>query len=893
MLKLHNLLYALGAVTVTILLLFLSSKSLEAQTSPWMGTSTLKLEKQFDFTGARPLNEARDCYPENISSCVIAARYGFVDSNGAVKLNGSDSYYNVTSYVSNQGIVGIPRSDAFITYSSEPSDGVFIYFNKNFVESTTLIDKFGKRYKITKAPEWKLADKNNNRIAVDIVSRAYSQNGQWMVVAAPYIGIIRINLDTYEILPFGPAYNYGVGLSPLPQLSITNDGRYAIASSGDFNNFNLYDLNTCVGPVPARITKALECQSRNIHSYLQSQLSGYLGSSNIRFISNDTFSFNSRRREGSTNTAARYTLTNNLGPAYYQDYLALGDSYISGEGAYNYQPGTDTDNNGCHLSLDSYPLLLGKYLNFNSYRSIACSGATTGDLIDSSGDYQGQQKNKVPQKRLLPEELNDIKTSFLPGRINQSQFILQYRPKVIMVSVGGNDIGFTNIIKRCLAPDTCYSTYEDRVELIRQINRKFSVLASTYSLVKSQAPYDTKVFVIGYPQIANPNGSCGLNVHLDAGELVFAQQLISYLDGVIKSATDKTGVAYIDTQSALDGYKLCEGKPGEIAVNGLSAGNDFPAILGGPIGKESFHPNELGQKLLRDYILQYSENLNKSMPFINNSATYPTENSQSILAAPKSGRQINISSYDDRITDDTVIRALPFLVNLEGSEFSIKPNSSVNIVLNSSPTALGTYQTDTYGNVTTQLTIPASVGPGIHTLHIYGTDISGQSIDVYKTIFVGQSNNRLGPGNCAVVQTSGVDYDQDGLDDSCDGNITEPKAKTPYRSVSVTGGTATNQTSIASSFENSTPAESLNSPDLKVILKPTTKTLDFGYVLDDLNNISANPNNQKNEFVLASSKTPTNLQSSNEPMNKLLNATFVIFSGFAIVGGWTVWRTRS
>lgn len=898
--KLKEIFSFSGGTVVLLLLLFVFlSKNAAADASSWLGTTGLNLEKQFDFTGARPLNEAKNCYPETVTSCVVPTRYGFVDSNGAVKLNGSDSYYSVTSYVSNQGVIGIPHSDAFMTYSSEPATGLFIYFNSNFIESAALIDKFGKKYKITKAPERKLEDKAGNRIAVDIGSRAFSQNGQWMVVSAPYIGILRINLTNYDVMPFGPAYNYGIGLNPLPQLSITNDGRYAIAASGDFNNFNLYDLDSCIGPIPDRIIKPLECQSRNIHSYLQSQINGYIGSSNIRFISNDTLSFNSRRREGAINLAARYIISTSASQIHRHDYLALGDSYISGEGVYNYQLGTDTDNNGCHLSLDSYPLLIGQSLNFNSYHSIACSGAETKDITDISNTYTGQTKSQISRKEISKNAYDEYLSGFQPGHIVQIDFVSQYRPKIITISIGGNDIGFTDILKRCLAPGTCYSTYEDRVELIRQINRKFSEIANTYSLLKSQSSFDTRIYAIGYPQIANSNGSCGLNVHLNTAELDFAQQLISYLNGIIKSASDKVGVTYIDTQSALNGYKLCESKPGEVAVNGLSAGNDFPAILGGPIGKESFHPNALGHKLLKDYILQNSDNLNKAMPAANTIAAPPSEASQIILSAPKSGRAINISSYGPQISSDTVVLTESFQTSINGSTYSLKPNSNVNIVINSTPVSLGTFQTDSYANLNVQVTIPRSVEPGLHTLHIYGVDISDQPIDIYKTIFVSESPSNYGFGKCAAVLESGSDYDTDGIDDSCDSNIIQPpEAKLePIGTVDINDSTTTpvgNSLTFLTTtnggrfaIQSTTPVNAVNK-----IVNPQFYP-EFGFILD---NYLANIDNQYQNInkVLASNSIEPSPRDKNEDSgNTLVNQIIVSAVGVVVISGGVVWRLWS
>ena len=62
------------------------------------------------------------------------------------------------------------------------------------------------------------------------------------------------------------------------------------------------------------------------------------------------------------------------------DYLAMGDSYSSGEGDiengfsefYIKNTGSPKD---CHLSSRSYPYILAKRQNIKGVQSVACSGA--------------------------------------------------------------------------------------------------------------------------------------------------------------------------------------------------------------------------------------------------------------------------------------------------------------------------------------------------------------------------------------------------------------------------------------------------------------------------------------------------------------------------------------
>jgi len=60
-------------------------------------------------------------------------------------------------------------------------------------------------------------------------------------------------------------------------------------------------------------------------------------------------------------------------------------------------------------------------------------------------------------------------------------------------------------------------------------------------------------------------------------------------------------------------------------------------------------------------------------------------------------------------------------------------------------------------------------------LHIYGKNVSGENVDIYKTVYVAASSSDLdgdGIANpkdpCVVITPSGIDSDKDGIDDACD-----------------------------------------------------------------------------------------------------------------------------
>lgn len=724
-------------------------------------------------------------------ACGVETRFGIVDSNGRVELNNTNVAGNLVNHPdfgSRPGLLPIPGSSTVINAQSAPS-GVYLYFTKDVYPSltTTVLATGEITYKINKPFDARLRDKSNKLMQVHTDSLSFSSNGKWMVVDSPNLTMLRVNLETFEVLPFAPSFNYSIGLAPGIQTAISADGRYAMVASNIFPTFKIYDLDTC-GSVPSNITGPVNCQSRDLLAVTKLRVPNYLGLSMVRFINGDLASayltYQLTPGVTSTNRTAKYLLGTSTDISQRLDYLALGDSYISGEGAYEYRDGTDIDNNKCHISQRSYPYLISDQLNYSGFKSVACSGAVIEDVINIVIPESNGKKSQAQGKN-EPIYNNEIYSNFLPGYRAQLKFVTQNRPKIVTVSIGGNDIGFSDIIERCLAPDSCYSTYEDRLELVRLINRKYVALKDNYSKIKNNTSADSKIYVIGYPQIAKPNGSCAVNVRLNAAELEFARLLISYLNSVIKISADEAGVRYVDAEDALVGYRLCETESFDVAVNGLTLGNDIPNVLNGPIGQESYHPNAWGHTLLKNKILEATQNLTLGMPA---PVTSPLlqESDLEILNAPKTGRSVSKVNFDDDLSNDVVYRENLLSIAVEGLKYALKPLSPFQAWLNSEPVLLATSTSDGSGDLSfTNLSIPQNVPPGFHSLHIKGQNIAGESIDIFKTVYVAAERNDL-DGDvinnsidaCVLVEPAGSDKDKDGIDDGCDGFIDKSSAVT-------------------------------------------------------------------------------------------------------------------
>jgi lysophospholipase L1-like esterase len=165
-------------------------------------------------------------------------------------------------------------------------------------------------------------------------------------------------------------------------------------------------------------------------------------------------------------------------------YVAMGDSFSSGQGDDPWT--TESTQNGCARSLNSYSLQFAQ--NYSSggaqpYKGstefVACSGATTTDLLASGHD------GEMPQDKWLSTAT-----------------------RLVTLTIGGNDVGFAPILRSCVAGAGCDDTASP--DLDAQIQAMIPRLQTVYLRVSAEAPL-AKVIVLTYPQILPPAfgwGSC-------------------------------------------------------------------------------------------------------------------------------------------------------------------------------------------------------------------------------------------------------------------------------------------------------------------------------------------------------------------------------------------------
>ena len=164
-------------------------------------------------------------------------------------------------------------------------------------------------------------------------------------------------------------------------------------------------------------------------------------------------------------------------------YIALGDSFSSGEGVEPFEADTDTPNlNKCHRSEDAYARLLveehgAPSLGSDGFR--ACSGAITANITDAP------QWNEGIQLDMWPDPTTELVT----------------------VTIGGNDIGFGNFATACVTASCAIGSSAYNTALNEINNTLPGKLEKTYKKILEYAP-NAEIYVVGYPHvIANKTAS--------------------------------------------------------------------------------------------------------------------------------------------------------------------------------------------------------------------------------------------------------------------------------------------------------------------------------------------------------------------------------------------------
>lgn len=475
-------------------------------------------------------------------------------------------------------------------------------------------------------------DPDNVNNYANVVSATFSANGRYMLAYLDHKLFDVIDLLSGEDKVISKIQSLPIGYSIPSAGAISNDGRYAYIANLNF----VYDTRAgCGAPLsiqmmynnPDALTK--ECPFTSLNVVLSEAINYEYGGVLYEFAENDSvlkfvtyyiYSANGSRENITVSTEAARNQVKTL------NYLALGDSYSSGEGdvpkSGNSYYSSETDYiGGCHLSERSYPFLVAKNLGVEKegMRSVACSGARMmQDIARLSVNYygQGERLAGLTEAQIHEAQVKAL-NNFTPGIAGQLDFVAKYKPGIITVTGGGNDVGFGNVLINCAGLDlsfegivsnsTCtYALPESLANksLAKQIESQYDTTVFFINQVKRISP-KTKIYIVGYPQFVawHIPGVCRIDAGLlNVLEIKMMNSNVTRMNNVLRKASLDNGVNFIDVENSLAGGRLCEGG---VYFTSL---NDVPGyVFGSSMGdkNQAFHPNAIGHQKIADAIAAY------------------------------------------------------------------------------------------------------------------------------------------------------------------------------------------------------------------------------------------------------------------------------------------------
>lgn len=629
-------------------------------------------------------------------------------------------------------------------------------------------------------------------------SVTYSANGQWLVMNATGVASMRVNTDDMSVVSFAPGYDPQYG----EMMAVSNSGNTVVATKHDEGVF-VYDLTKCEAEKSNYASR--NCQARNIDKYIQVALKEsvidvtklrFSGIAEIRFLNESQMKVLVTYLYDGMPKAAYVKVTINSGQKTTR-YLALGDSFSSGEGAGDYYGATNfyadnTNYNECHQSKLAYSETLNVWLTPDWYDSVACSGARMKDIYYMDGsdrDYALSSIRGNKPQAMQPNEddafMAQVKNSVLPGYLPQLSILKVQKPSIATITISGNDIGFANVVATCVWQPQCYSNRDDREALATLIDSKISDMKRVFaSLLQEMSGDAPKLYVVGYPKIVSEGESTVCASFMGRNEREFANNLVNYLNEAIRIAADEVGARYVDVSDAFidysggHDYRICGDS--KLAVNGLSINltniSDRQKLMQYIV--ESYHPNAFGHLLLAKRIREKTNNFNVSMPVAALGDQKPSGGFyEALVGDVHRNLPVTVRLRDDLVESNVVAVGGIIGVSVQLNDERSTPIdlSSVTVELHSSPIRFEPVAVSKGGAVSGRFVIPTDVTPGIHTVHASYSDISGQKYDMIQHVLVIHSDSDLdGDGvpnsdeACVIGNVLSRDSDGDGVDDACD-----------------------------------------------------------------------------------------------------------------------------
>ncbi len=309
--------------------------------------------------------------------------------------------------------------------------------------------------------------------------------------------------------------------------------------------------------------------------------------------------------------------------------VSLGDSFISGEAgrwrgnstiAATDRAGTDrawtgsgydpsriygaTDANGCHRS--DVAEIISAPLPQAAKTNLACSGAVTANIFQARNGGQ-PQNGEPPQGEKL-------------------RYVAQVgRVQLIVLSIGGNDLGFADIIQNCALKyaaktgpcnpaeqanvsarwQAAFAGLAKAIDEIRAIMAERGYTRAQYRLVVQSYPSPVpRAAEARYPELGGQRETVGGCPFYNADLNWARDSLVKQIGDGVRFVAAKLGAEYLDLRDALQGREVCATASSQATLTAPPSGatSEWARFLTQNLAQgeiqETLHPNAFAQQAL-------------------------------------------------------------------------------------------------------------------------------------------------------------------------------------------------------------------------------------------------------------------------------------------------------
>uniref|UniRef100_UPI003158D8B3 SGNH/GDSL hydrolase family protein n=1 Tax=Nocardiopsis sp. N85 TaxID=3029400 RepID=UPI003158D8B3 len=264
--------------------------------------------------------------------------------------------------------------------------------------------------------------------------------------------------------------------------------------------------------------------------------------------------------------------------AVWGNYVSLGDSYSSGDGAGDYAPETAVAG-GCWRSANAYAHLIEEEFDFaGALAFYACSSHKGSAMLSELGTPDSQIERVTEHTSL------------------------------VTLGIGGNDLGFIPVLRTCivrmplLESSVCTAQEEDIAERMDKFEETLSTVVGE---IRSRAP-DARILVLGYPRLF-PEEPPGMYYTLTVKDQLWLngiaerfntriRDVVYRADGGIYGTREAGSVEYVNTFSAFSGHEV---SAEDAWLNGIVLGQFGEGLK---VDRATFHPTAQGQRSLAERV---------------------------------------------------------------------------------------------------------------------------------------------------------------------------------------------------------------------------------------------------------------------------------------------------